>query len=88
MNLAYLSRTVLKDFETFLHTMQQRVTTGDQDKETREAFKVFDRDNNDFISAPELRQIMASMGEKLTNTEVVEMLEGAYRNEDGRIDRV
>lgn len=51
-----------------------------------EAFKVFDRDNNGFISAAELRHVMTSIGEKLTDDEVDEMIREADQDGDGRID--
>jgi len=47
---------------------------------------VFDRDNNGFISAAELRHVMTSIGEKLTDDEVDEMIREADQDGDGRID--
>jgi Ca2+-binding EF-hand superfamily protein len=58
----------------------------DSEEEIREAFKVFDRDNNGFISAAELRHVMTSIGEKLTDEEVNEMIREADQDGDGRID--
>lgn len=58
----------------------------DSEEEIREAFKVFDRDNNGFISAAELRHVMTSIGEKLTDDEVDEMIREADTDGDGRID--
>lgn len=42
----------------------------DTEEEIREAFKVFDKDGNGFISAAELRHVMTNLGEKLTDEEV------------------
>lgn len=50
------------------------------------AGQVFDRDNNGFISAAELRHVMTSIGEKLTDDEVDEMIREADQDGDGRID--
>ena len=47
---------------------------------------VFDNDGDGYISAPELRQVMMNLGEKLTETEVDEMVREADIDGDGRID--
>jgi calmodulin len=44
----------------------------DSEEEILEAFKVFDKDGNGFISAAELHHIMTNLGEKLTDEEVDE----------------
>merc|ERR1719419_2175360 len=46
----------------------------DSEDEIKEAFKVFDKDGNGFISAAELRHVMTNLGEKLTDEEVDEMI--------------
>ena len=46
----------------------------DTEEELVEAFKVFDRDGNGYISAAELRHVMTNLGEKLTEEEVDEMI--------------
>lgn len=70
----------------FLTMMARKMKDTDSEEEIREAFKVFDRDNNGFISAAELRHVMTSIGEKLTDDEVDEMIHEADQNGDGRID--
>lgn len=70
----------------FLTMMARKMKDTDSEEEIREAFKVFDRDNNGFISAAELRHVMTSIGEKLTNEEVDEMIREADQDGDGRID--
>ena len=66
--------------------MARKMKDTDSEEEIREAFKVFDRDNNGFISAAELRHVMTSIGEKLTDDEVDEMIREADTDGDGRID--
>ena len=70
----------------FLTMMARKMKDTDSEEEIREAFKVFDRDNNGFISAAELRHVMTSIGEKLTDEEVDEMIREADQDGDGRID--
>ena len=66
--------------------MARKMKDTDSEEEIWEAFKVFDRDNNGFISAAELRHVMTSIGEKLTDDEVDEMIREADQDGDGRID--
>lgn len=74
------------DFAEFLTMMARKMKDTDSEEEIREAFKVFDRDNNGFISSQELRHVMTSIGEKLTDEEVDMMIKEADANGDGRID--
>ncbi len=70
----------------FLTMMARKMKDTDSEEEIREAFKVFDRDNNGVISAAELRHVMTSIGEKLTDDEVDEMIREADQDGDGSID--
>ena len=45
--------------------LKLRMQDTDTEEELIEAFKVFDRDGNGFISAAELRHVMTNLGEKL-----------------------
>ena len=51
-----------------------------------EAFKVFDKDGNGFISSVELRHVMTNLGEKLTDDEVDEMIREADVDGDGQVN--
>ena len=53
----------------------------DTENEVREAFRVFDKEREGFITRSELRMIFAALPEKLTEEEIEEMLEAA--DEDG-----
>merc|ERR1712093_248717 len=53
---------------------------------TMMARKVFDKDGNGFISAAELRHVMTNLGEKLSDTEVEEMIREADTDGDGQIN--
>ncbi len=57
------------EFNEFLNLMQKRMTDTDTEEEIKEAFRVFDRDNDGFISAAELRHVMTTLGERLTEEE-------------------
>merc|ERR1711918_325966 len=53
----------------FLSLMARKMKDTDTEEELIEAFKVFDKDGNGFISAAELRHVMTNLGEKLTDEE-------------------
>ncbi|KAK9237244.1 hypothetical protein V1525DRAFT_404639 [Lipomyces kononenkoae] len=74
------------DFPEFLTMMARKMKDTDSEEEIKEAFRVFDRDNNGYISATELRHVMTSIGERLTDDEVDLMIKEADTNNDGRID--
>ena len=74
------------DFKEFLGLMATQTKERDSEEELREAFKVFDKDGNGFISAAELRHVMTSLGEKLTDEEVDAMMKEADTDGDGQVD--
>ena len=72
--------------EEFVAMMAQKMKDSDREEEIREAFCVFDRDGNGFISAAELRHVMTNLGEKLTNKEVDAMIREADIDGDGKVN--
>ena len=51
-----------------------------------ETFRIFDKDDDGFISVDELRHIMQSLGEKLTDNELDDMIGEADSDKDGLIN--
>lgn len=86
------------DFAEFLALMARKTASSsagaggggdgnyDPDEELREAFKVFDKDQNGYISATELRHVMINLGEKLTDEEVEQMIREADLDGDGQVN--
>ena len=66
--------------------MAKKMKDTDSEEEIIAAFRVFDKDGNGFISAQELRHVMTSLGEKLSDDEADEMIREADLNNDGQID--
>ncbi|KAI2797064.1 hypothetical protein BLOT_015116 [Blomia tropicalis] len=74
------------EFNEFLHMMSKKMKETDKEEELKEAFRVFDRNGDGFISAPELRLVMTNLGEKLTDEEVEDMIKEADLDGDGLVN--
>ncbi|KAL4874478.1 hypothetical protein BJY04DRAFT_203850 [Aspergillus karnatakaensis] len=81
-----VDRTGTIDFDEFLVMMSRKVKDSDPEAELREAFAVFDKDKSGSISADELRQVLRSIGDDVSDKDVDEMLQLADVNGDGSID--
>ncbi|XP_050387418.1 calmodulin-like [Argentina anserina] len=74
------------DLQEFLSLMARKVQDNLSEKQLKEAFRVFDKDQNGFISADELRHVMASLGESLTDQQIDQMVHEADIDGDGQIN--
>ncbi|KAG1347705.1 neo-calmodulin [Cocos nucifera] len=74
------------EFGEFLSLMARKMKETDAEEELKEAFKVFDKDQNGYISASELKHVMISLGEKLTDEEVDQMIKEADLDGDGQVN--
>jgi Ca2+-binding EF-hand superfamily protein len=75
------------EFDEFVQMMAKRIEQRPDDGEDlKEAFEVFDRNKDGYITAEELRQVMRSLGENLTDQELNEMMKAADANGDGIIN--
>jgi Ca2+-binding EF-hand superfamily protein len=75
------------NFDEFAMMMSRRMSSVESEEvELLEAFKVFDKDGDGYIGAAELRDIMLTLGERLTDAEADELVREADRDGDGRIN--
>ncbi|KAJ1749677.1 Golgi Transport [Coemansia sp. RSA 989] len=75
------------DFPEFVAMMARKPMSSEgPEDEILEAFRVFDKNDDGVISAEELRQVMNSLGEKLTDAEIEEMIREADVDGDGQIN--
>ncbi|XP_012440358.1 calmodulin [Gossypium raimondii] len=74
------------DFPEFLNLIARKMKDTESEEELKEAFKVFDKDQNGFISATDLRHAMTNLGEILTDEEVDEMIHEADTDGDGQVN--
>ena len=73
------------DFDEFLVMMSRNARDMDSEEEIREAFRVFDKEGNGFISEAELRTVTTNLGLKLTDEELEEMVREADLDGDGEV---
>lgn len=66
--------------------MEKKIKDTDQEDEIREAFRVFDKDDNGYICANELRHVMTNLGERLSDEEIYEMIREADADGDGQVN--
>lgn len=74
------------DFGEFVGLMSRQIIDHDTEEELREAFKIFDKNEDGFISPSELRLVMVNLGEKLTDEEIDDMIREADFDNDGVIN--
>ncbi|KAG6773369.1 hypothetical protein POTOM_020643 [Populus tomentosa] len=74
------------EFGEFLNLMARKMRENDADEELKEAFKVFDKDQDGYISPNELRHVMINLGEQLTDEELEEMIRQADLDGDGQVN--
>lgn len=75
------------NFEEFKSMMVEKMKLpADTEKEMKDAFRMFDRDGNGFVSAAELKHIMTNLGEKLSEEEVEIMIHEVDIDGDGQLN--
>ncbi|KAJ4719655.1 putative Calmodulin [Melia azedarach] len=74
------------EFGEFLNLMARKMKESEAEEELREAFKVFDKDQDGYISPNELRHVMMNLGEKLTDEELEQMIREADLDGDGQVN--
>lgn len=74
----------LMDFNEFIVLMARQQSMGPE--ELQQAFSIFDRDGNGYIDAKELRYLLTTLGEKLSNNEVDEIIRDVDVDGDGRVN--
>ncbi|XP_061970374.1 calmodulin-like protein 8 [Populus nigra] len=73
------------EFGEFLNLMARKMRENDAAEELKEAFKVFDKDQDGYISPNELRHVMINLGEQLTDEELEQMIREADLDGDGQV---
>ena len=86
MEEADLNKDGKIDFEEFLSLMTRNSPETQTEDEVINAFRVFDKEGNGLISSAELKHIMMTIGDKMSEEEADEMVNEADIDEDGMIN--
>ena len=73
------------DFEEFVILMTHKLEEQEMENELHEAFECFDRDGDGSISLKELKFIMMTLGEKLSEKEMAHMISLVDSDGDGYV---
>lgn len=76
----------LIDLQEFIHFNTKGEGGFGTLNELRDAFRIFDSDNDGYISAEELRSVMASMGDRRSLEDCLRMIRVADSDGDGFVD--
>ncbi|KAK8542981.1 hypothetical protein V6N12_015556 [Hibiscus sabdariffa] len=74
------------EFGEFLNLMARKMKETEAEDDLREAFRVFDKDQDGYISPHELRLVMINIGEKVTDEELEQMIREADLDGDGQVN--
>ncbi len=74
------------EFKEFLDLFAKKMKDPDTEEDLIEAFKVFDHDNDGVISNEELKHVMVTLGEFMSEEEADEMIREADIDGDGLIN--
>lgn len=73
-------------FPEFVDLVQKCTRAFNAQKDLHDAFRVFDRDGHGFITTAELRHVVTTLGERMTEEEADELIREADANNEGHVD--
>eukprot|EP00906_Rhabdomonas_costata_P000602 RCo000764 len=73
-------------FQTFLGLVARKMGDTASEEELKIAFQMFDRDNTGYIPSTDLRIVLCTIGDKLTDTEMNELLAETEQDMDGNVN--
>ena len=73
------------DFDEFLDMMTARLSDKDSRDDINKVFRLFDDEKAGFITIKNLRRVAKELGETMTDEELLEMIERADSDGDGRV---
>ncbi len=73
------------NFTEFIGLMMKRQYSGMTKDDIKQAFRVFDKDGNGFVSSSEIRYVMSRLGVHFSDEELSEMVLEADIDGDGQV---
>jgi len=74
------------EFNEFLQLLSKQQRSGTNYDSLKDAFSIFDKDDDGYIPVNEMRDILQSLGDKMTDQELDEMMAAADSDQDGFIN--
>merc|ERR1712176_1715542 len=74
------------EFKEFAELMKEKYAMEDQQSDLREAFKMFDRDGDGFITLKELKKVSMMLGNIMGQEEIEEFMREADVDGNGMLD--
>jgi Ca2+-binding EF-hand superfamily protein len=65
--------------------MTARISDKDSREDIAKVFRLFDEDRNGYVTVANLRRVAKELGETMTEEEILEMIERADSDNDGRV---
>ena len=74
------------DFAEFLELMCSKMSDHDTEEEMLEAFRIFDRDSNGYVTRLDFKAIMKHLGENIMEDELDELMKDNDEDQDGQLN--
>lgn len=74
------------DFPEFIEILVKNMSETDAEEELLEAFKILDPEGFGYVNSAEMRNVLTTLGEKLSDDDLDDMIKEGDSNDDGRID--
>jgi len=74
------------NFDRFLDMMTARIGDSDSKEDIQKVFNLFDDDKTGYISLQNLKRVAKDLGETMSDSELLEMIERADSDKDGLIN--
>ncbi|KAL9646463.1 hypothetical protein ABK040_006460 [Willaertia magna] len=73
-------------FETLKTLIEKHTFKADNEQDVKDCFRIFDKEGTGFVPVSELRHVLTTLGEKLTQSEVDDLLKDAEVDEQGNLN--